>query len=96
ISEDRPAKWMLRRAFEEWLPEEVLWRRKEQFGEGTGMNDVLREHYEATVSEDDLRKAADQLDPPLRTREELAYYRIFTEALPGIDVGRTVGRFAEA
>ena len=96
ISADRPAKWMLRRAFEEWLPEEVLWRRKEQFGEGTGMNDVLREHYEAAVSEDDLRKAADQLDPPLRTREELAYYRIFTEALPGIDVGRTVGRFAEA
>ena len=96
IGPDRPAKWMLRRAFDGWLPDEVLWRRKEQFGEGTGMNDVLREHYEATVTEQDLQAAADELDPPLRTREELAYYRMFTGALPGFDVGRTIGRFAEA
>ncbi|MGC0272372.1 asparagine synthase-related protein [Pseudactinotalea sp. Z1739] len=96
IGPDRPAKWMLRRAFDGWLPDEVLWRRKEQFGEGTGMNDVLREHYEATVTEEDLHANAGVLTPPLRTREELAYYRMFTEALPGFDVGRTIGRFVEA
>lgn len=93
---DRPAKWMLRRAFDGWLPDEVLWRRKEQFGEGTGMNEVLREHYEQTVTEQDLRTEADAVDPPLRTREELAYYRMFTDTLPGINVGRTIGRFAQA
>lgn len=96
IGPDRPAKWMLRHAFDGWLPDEVLWRRKEQFGQGTGMNDVLREHFEATVTAEDLRREAAVLDPPLRTREELAYYRIFIQALPGIDVGRTIGRFAEA
>lgn len=96
ISRQRSAKWMLRRAFDGWLPDEILWRRKEQFGEGTGMNDVLGEHYEATVSEGDLRRSAAVVDPPLRTREELAYYRIFTEALPGFDVNRVIGRFAEA
>ena len=95
IGPDRPAKWILRRAFDGWLPEEVLWRRKEQFGEGTGMNDVLREHYEQTVTEADLRREAAALDPPVRTREELAYFRIFTEVLPGIDPARTVGRFTE-
>lgn len=96
ISSDRPAKWMLRRAFDGWLPDEVLWRRKEQFGQGTGMNDVLREHYEATVTEEELRREAGAVDPPLRTREELAYYRMFAEVLPGLDVGRTIGRFVEA
>ena len=96
LAEDRPAKWLLRRAFDGWLPEEVLWRRKEQFGEGTGMNTVLREHFEATVSVEELAEAAPLLDPPVRTREELAYFRIFTAALPGIDPGRTVGRFAQA
>lgn len=96
LAEGRPAKWLLRRAFDGWLPEEVLWRRKEQFGEGTGMNTVLREHFEALLSAEELTDAAPLLDPPLRTREELAYYRIFTEALPGIDAGRTVGRFAQA
>lgn len=98
LAEDRPAKWLLRQAFDDWLPEEVLWRRKEQFGEGTGMNTVLRSHYEQTVSESELEDAAREgaLDPPLRTREELAYYRLFTEALPGIDAQRTVGRFSQA
>ena len=96
LDEGRPAKWLLRKAFDGWLPEEVLWRRKEQFGEGTGMNTVLAEHFETTVSAAELTGAAPALDPPLRTREELAYYRIFTAALPGIDAGRTVGRFAEA
>lgn len=95
IGPDRPAKWMLRRAFDGWLPDEVLWRRKEQFGEGTGMNDVLREHYENTVTDADLRREAAALDPPVRTREELAYFRMFTETFPGIDPARTVGRFTE-
>ncbi len=95
ISEERPAKWMLRRAFEDWLPQEVVWRRKEQFGEGTGMNDVLREHYEATVTAEDLEREAGALVPPLRTREELAYYRMFIREFPGIDPGRNVGRFID-
>lgn len=96
IGSDRPAKWMLRRAFDGWLPDEVLWRRKEQFGEGTGMNDVLRQHFEGTVTGDDLAREAAVLDPPIRTGEELAYYRMFASAFPGIDAGRTVGRFADA
>lgn len=93
---DKPAKWLLRRAFDGWLPEEVLWRRKEQFGEGTGMGDVLREHFEGSVSATELAEVRDVLDPPLRTGEELAYYRMFTEAFPGIDANVTVGRFVEA
>ncbi|MFA5606024.1 MAG: asparagine synthase-related protein [Leucobacter sp.] len=96
LRDARPAKWLLRRAFNGWLPDSVLWRRKEQFGQGTGMNVVLREHYEELCTDADLSREANQIDPPLRTREELAYYRIFAEALPGIDPERNVGRFAEA
>ncbi|GAA4284459.1 asparagine synthase B [Brevibacterium daeguense] len=96
LTEDRPAKWLLRRAFDGWLPDEVLWRRKEQFGEGTGMNDVLRDHFSATVTDDQLSAAADVVDPPLRTREEMAYYRMFYSSLQGVNAQATVGRFAEA
>jgi asparagine synthase (glutamine-hydrolysing) len=96
VSPARPAKWLLRRAFDGWLPDEVLWRRKEQFGEGTGMNDVLSLHFDQTVSEEDLAAGADVVQPPLRTREELAYYRMFTTALRGVNAQATVGRFAEA
>src|SRR5699024_7641164 len=74
----------------------VLWRRKEQFGEGTGMNDVLREHFESMVTAQEFEAEADVLQPPLRTYEELVYYRMFTRSLEGVDAGVTVGRFADA
>lgn len=93
---DRPAKWLLRRAFEGWVPDEVLWRPKEQFGQGTGMNEVLRAHFGSAVSDAELAAEANVLDPPLRTGEELAYYRIFAAALPGVNAQTTVGRFVEA
>ena len=96
VGRDRPAKWLLRKAFDGWLPDEVLWRRKEQFGEGTGMNDVLAEHFGQTVSDDDLAAEADALTPPVRTREELAYYRMFEAVLRGVNAQETVGRFPEA
>lgn len=96
VTKDHPAKWLLRRAFDGWLPDEVLWRRKEQFGEGTGMNDVLRDHFEATVTSQDFDAEADVLEPPLRTLEELAYYRMFTASLQGINAQATVGRFVDA
>ncbi|MDO5493472.1 MAG: asparagine synthase-related protein [Nesterenkonia sp.] len=96
VTEERPAKWLLRRAFDGWLPDEVLWRRKEQFGQGTGMDDVLRAHYEEAVSAEEFDAEAGVIRPPLRTREELAYFRMFSEALSGVDPEITVGRFAEA
>jgi asparagine synthase (glutamine-hydrolysing) len=93
---DRAEKWLLRCAFEGWLPDDLLWRGKEQFGQGTGMDEVLRDHFGATVSAADLERERDHLDPPLRTREELAYYRVFAGRLPGFDVTKTIGRFVEA
>ena len=95
-SEERPEKWLLRRAFEDWLPDELVWRKKEQFGQGTGMDEVLRDHFGATVSEEELERERGAVDPPLRTREELAYYRIFRDGLPGVKVKQTIGRFVEA
>ncbi|MDQ3586806.1 MAG: hypothetical protein M3375_00410 [Actinomycetota bacterium] len=78
------------------MPDDVLWRRKEQFGQGTGMTEVLSEHFGATVSDDDLEREREVIDPPLRMREELAYCRIFAERLPGVRAQGTIGRFVEA
>ncbi|MHA6616621.1 asparagine synthase (glutamine-hydrolyzing) [Pseudonocardia sp. DLS-67] len=91
---DRMEKWLLRKAFTGWLPESVLWRPKAQFGQGTGARDVLGEYYGSTVSDDEFRAGRAVLDPPLRSPEELAYYRLFQRELPGIDPHRLIGRFA--
>ncbi len=72
-SVDRPEKWLLRKAFEGWLPDELLWRRKEQFGDGTGASTVLRDGAELEYSAQAYEQLREQTDPPLRTREEAVY-----------------------
>ena len=91
-----PEKRLLREAFAGWLPDELLWREKSQFGDGSGAAEVLTAAMEERVSEEDLERERGAVDPPLRTREELAYFRIFSEHLPGVRPERTVGRFATA
>ncbi|QBI21478.1 asparagine synthase (glutamine-hydrolyzing) [Egibacter rhizosphaerae] len=93
---DRPEKWLLRKAFEGWLPHDLLWRPKQQFGQGSGAREVLRDHYEATISEKEFQRDRTAVEPPLRTREELAYYRSFQQHLTGLEPEGVVGRFAEA
>jgi asparagine synthase (glutamine-hydrolysing) len=94
LSGDRPEKWLLRKAFEGWLPDRLLWRPKEQFGQGTGAGDVLGSYYASTVSEEEFEAERGALDPPLRTREEVAYYRLFQRELTGVDPEHLIGRFA--
>lgn len=89
-------KQLLRSAFVGWLPDEILWREKAQFGDGSGAAGVLIEQIEATVSDAEFERERHAIDPPLRTKEELAYYRIFAEHLPGVRAEHTVGRFATA
>lgn len=93
--EDRAEKWLLRTAFEGWLPDELLWRRKAQFGEGTGARDVLRDHYGELVTRAEFEHVRQLVDPPLRTPEEVAYFRLFQRYLTGMDPEGIVGRFAE-
>lgn len=94
--EGRAEKWLLREAFEGWLPDEFLWRGKSQFGDGSGAASVLTDWVTATVSEEDFERERGAIDPPLRTREELAYYRIFRAHLGGVRPEATLGRFATA
>lgn len=89
-----PEKRLLREAFAGWLPEKYLWRKKAQFGDGSGAADVLQDHFTASVTEADFTAARDNVDPPLRSLEELAYWRLFSSTLPGIEAEHTIGRFA--
>ncbi len=89
-------KRLLRRAFEGWLPDEILWRVKAEFGDGSGARDVLTRAVEEAISIEEFERERHVIDPPLRTREELAYHRIFTRHLPGVRPEATLGRFATA
>lgn len=92
----QPEKRLLREAFEGWLPESMLWRKKAQFGDGSGAVDVLKTTMAATVTESEFEHERYSVVPPLRTREEVAYYRLFAKHFEGARPEKIVGRFATA
>ncbi len=84
-------KRLLREAFDGWLPAEILWRVKAQFGDGTGTAAVLAERAEQLVPELDWRIGISGYPLP-RSREELGYQRLFHRELAGIRPEKVLGR----
>ncbi|MHC4376338.1 MAG: asparagine synthase B [Planctomycetota bacterium] len=89
----RMEKHILREAFQGWLPDEVLWRQKEQFSDGVGYSwiDSLQELAEVEVTDRELERAADRfpIQPPL-TKEGYLYRSLFEEHFPSATEARTV------
>lgn len=97
LEEDGMEKGHLRRAFTGRLPEHLLWRRKEQFGTGSGAQGVLSPLGDDRITADEFAAAlAQDSAPQLRSKEELGYYRTFREALPGVRPDAVLTRFATA
>jgi asparagine synthase (glutamine-hydrolysing) len=85
-------KWILRRAFESFLPESIATRTKSQFSEGSGSSRELTNHFEATVGDAELQRAVASY-PFLRSKEELAYFRLFRDSYGDGKAVDTVGRW---
>ncbi len=96
ITSDSVEKRILREAFEGWLPHEFIWRGKAQFGDGSGAASVLTQPFTDSVSEEEFERERGAVTPELRTREEVAYFRIFRDHLEDVRPERTLGRFATA
>ncbi|MDG2194477.1 MAG: asparagine synthase B [Polaribacter sp.] len=85
INGERMEKWVIRKAFEDYLPESVAWRQKEQFSDGVGYSwiDTLKEVVETAVSDEQLANAHYKFPIQTPTSKEEFYYRaIFAEHFP--------------
>ncbi|GGG97786.1 asparagine synthase B [Parapedobacter pyrenivorans] len=93
IREGRMEKWVVRKAFEDFLPESIAWRQKEQFSDGVGYSwiDTLKEQAAQRVSDGELAAAAERfpINPP-QNKEEYLYRSIFTEHFPSAAAALTV------
>lgn len=81
----RMEKWVVRKAFEDYLPASVAWRQKEQFSDGVGYNwiDSLKAMVAEKVTEEMMSTAKYRF--PINTpmsKEEYFYRSIFTEHFP--------------
>ena len=81
----RIEKWILRKAFEEYLPAEIAWRQKEQFSDGVGYSwiDNLKVIASEKISDQQMAEAASYypINPP-QNKEEFLYRSIFAEHFP--------------
>jgi asparagine synthase (glutamine-hydrolysing) len=78
-------KWILRKAFEDYLPASVAWRQKEQFSDGVGYNwiDSLKAMVADKVTDEQMKSAKFRF--PINTpmsKEEYFYRSIFAEHFP--------------
>ncbi len=88
-------KWILRKAFDngETLPAEVLWRQKEQFGDGVGYSwiDSIRDFVENEVTDQQLATAEFRFPVNTPDTKEGYYYRtIFESYFPQESAARCV------
>ena len=85
INGERMEKWVVRKAFEDMLPESVAWRQKEQFSDGVGYSwiDTLKVVVNEEVSDEQLANAKFRFPLQTPTSKEEFYYRsIFEEHFP--------------
>lgn len=86
-------KKMLRVEFSYLLPEEIVWRQKEQFSDGVGYNwiDTLKTIAADAVSDEEMAEAAARfpVNPP-RSKEEYYYRSIFESYFPSQNAARSV------
>jgi asparagine synthase (glutamine-hydrolysing) len=89
----RMEKWILRKTFEDILPESVVWRQKEQFSDGVGYNwiDTLKTLVSEKVTDSQMANAKFRfpINPPL-SKEEYYYRSIFSEHFPSDSAAMSV------
>jgi asparagine synthase (glutamine-hydrolysing) len=90
---ERPEKAILREAGAGLLPDEILWRQKEQFSDGVGYGwiDALKAHAEARVSDRELAESGRRFpfNPPT-SKEACLYRRLFEHHFPSQAAAATV------
>ncbi|MDA9878703.1 asparagine synthase B [Flavobacteriaceae bacterium] len=82
ITEERMEKWVLRKAFESYLPPSVAWRQKEQFSDGVGYSwiDTLKELVASEVSDEQIANAHFRFPVQTPQNKEEFYYRTIFES----------------
>ncbi|HXV75067.1 MAG TPA: asparagine synthase B [Candidatus Polarisedimenticolaceae bacterium] len=90
---DRIEKHVLREAFAGYLPQEILWRQKEQFSDGVGYAwiDTLKRVAEEQIGDQQFARAARRFPSHVpATKEAYLYRAIFEGHFPGEAAAATV------
>lgn len=83
IHRERPPKFLLREAFRDDLPDEIVDRPKQKFSRGAGSSDVIVQLAERSISDDEFSSERTRLlnrwGYQLMNKEAIYYYRILQQ-----------------
>ena len=87
FNDQRIEKYLLRKAFEDLLPEELIWRRKEAFSDGVSGHqrswfEIIREFVDQQVSDEEYQQETDKYSG-VYDKESYYYRKIFEKYYPG-------------
>jgi len=91
-NEKNIGKILLRKAFEGYLPDEIIRRKKAKFSVGAGSSNIIRNYIDDKISGEELLNEKISGQTKIRTKEELYYFRIFNNYLSFIEPARVLGR----
>ena len=93
VGSDKMEKSILRKAFQDYLPEEIINRQKEQFSDGVGYNwiDTLKSIVNENISDSEFQDAKNTfpLNTPM-TKEEYYYRTLFSKYFSSDEAALTV------
>jgi asparagine synthase (glutamine-hydrolysing) len=93
VQDGHMEKWVLRAAFQDLLPPQIVWRQKEQFSDGVGYGwiDMLKDITSQKISDEQMANARYRftINPPL-SKEEYFYRSIFSEHFSSETAAKTV------
>jgi asparagine synthase (glutamine-hydrolysing) len=77
---DGVGKYILRKSFEDLIPADIVWRRKEPIEYGSGST-KLREVIDSMVTDGEFQSARNEVDIKFLNKEHLFYWRIYNKVV---------------
>jgi asparagine synthase (glutamine-hydrolysing) len=93
ITPQRMEKWIVRNAFADLLPPEIVWRQKEQFSDGVGYSwiDSLRAHTNQVITDQMMTQAKFRFPQKTPMTKEAYFYReMFEHHFPSASAAECV------
>lgn len=87
-------KWILRKAFEGVLPQEILWQKKRPLEYGSGMTE-LRKIIDSRVADEEFEEGKRRFPIKFWNREHFYYYRIYREVVGEIPAPKKEEKICE-
>nr|WP_280688450.1 asparagine synthase-related protein [Lentibacillus salicampi] len=95
LNDDQVEMWILREAYDGRLSDDIIWRDKAGFSEGSGALDILEGYAEDKLGDAELERA-NRENKWVRSKQEFMYYNIFKKYFPHQSVLSTVGHWGKS